>query len=98
MRYTYVRRQLPGGNPIANALVIAAGAVVITLALILGFFAFVALGSLVLVSAAVISLRIWWLRRKLARQRPAGDDDGNKPVAGVIEGEFRVVREKRDRS
>lgn len=96
MRYTYVRRPFPGGNPFANALVIVAGAIVITLALILGFFAFLALAALVLVSAAAVSLRLWWLRRRSLRQ--SSDRQGNRQrrAAGVIEGEFRVVREERE--
>ena len=97
MRYHYVKREFPGSNPIANVLVILAGAVIVSLALILGFFAFLALGALVLVSAGIVGLRLWWLRRKLARQAPVRPETGKRPVAGVIEGEYHVVREESEK-
>ena len=95
MRYSYVKSPFPGNNPIANALVVVAGVVLIGLALILGFFAFLALSALVLVSAAVVGVRLWWLRRKLVRSQ----SHGGPPRDGgdVIEGEFLVVHEDRER-
>lgn len=95
MRYTYVKGPFPGNNPIANALVIVAGVIVIGLALVLGFFAFLALSALVLVSAAVIGIRVWWLKRKLARNPPPGPGRGE--TTEVIEGEFQIVRGERER-
>lgn len=95
MRQTYLKREFPAGNPIANALVIVAGVLVLSLAIVLGFFAFVALSAIVLVSAAVIGIRVWWLNRRLR----AGGAGGPATAAGgdgrgkvdVIEGEYRVV-------
>ena len=95
MRYTYVKAPLPGNNPIANALVIVVGAVVIGLALILGFFAFLALGALVLVSTAVVGLRLWWLKRKLGRQN--GHAERRDESGQVIEGEFLVMKDEQER-
>jgi hypothetical protein len=98
LRYTYLKRDLPVGNPIANVLVIIAGAIIIAISLVLGFFAFLALGTLVLISAAVIGIRVWWLRRKLARRAAEpGSARRSKPTAGVIEGEFQVLREDDER-
>ena len=94
MRYTYVKGPFPGNNPIANALVIVAGVIVIGLALVLGFFAFLALSALVLVSAAVIGIRVWWLKRKLARNPDARQQ--RNETTQVIEGEYRVVRKERE--
>ena len=84
----------PAGNPIANVLVIIVGALAIGASLVLGFFAFVVLASLLLVVAAVVGIRIWWYRRKL---RKFGAADPFQPQAddGVIEGEYRVVVEER---
>jgi predicted lipid-binding transport protein (Tim44 family) len=97
LRYTFVRREFPGSNPIANALVVIVGALVIAVSIVLGFFAFIALAALVLLSAAVIGIRVWWLQRKLARRaKSSGDADGGRAAAGIIEGEYRVIREERD--
>ena len=53
MRYSSVNRGIPGGNPIANALVVIVGVLAIAASLVLGFFAFVVLGSIVLVLGAI---------------------------------------------
>jgi protein-S-isoprenylcysteine O-methyltransferase Ste14 len=89
MRYSSVNRGLPGGNPIANALVVIVGVLAIAASLVLGFVAFVVLGSIVLVLGAIIALRVWWFNRKLGKQV------GNAQTAqegGVIEGEYHVVK------
>jgi len=86
----------PAGNPIANIFVIIVGALAIAASIVLGFFAFVVLGSIVLIMASVIGLRVWWLSRKLARQS-ANAPGGVKPApGGVIEGEFKVVADDRE--
>ncbi len=92
MRYSSLNRGFPAGNPIANVFVIVVGALAIAVSIVLGFVAFVVLGSIVAVLAAVVGLRLWWLNRKLRRQgqRPPGGE------AGVIEGEFRVIDDRRD--
>ena len=80
---------MPGGNPIANAFVVIVGVLAIAASLVLGFFALVVLGSIVLVLGAIIGLRVWWLNRKLGKQLR------NAPTAaqgGVIEGEYHVVK------
>lgn len=84
----------PAGNPIANAIVIIVGALAIGASLVLGFFAFVVLASLLIVFAAVIGIRVWWYRFKLRR---SGAKDPSRPSAdgGVIEGEYRVIVEER---
>ena len=63
------------------------GALAIGVSVVLGFFAFIVLGSIVAVLAAVVGLRLWWLNRKLRGQRPPDSS------SGVIEGEYRVVDE-----
>ena len=96
MRYTYLKRDFSGGNPIANVLVIIAGVLVIGVAIVLGFFAFLALGAIVLVSAAVIGIRAWWLSRKLGAAAPTGPQASSAQSADVIEGEYRVVLKDSD--
>ena len=95
MRQTYLKREFPAGNPIANALVVIAGVLVIGISIVLGFFAFVALSAIVLVSAAVIGIRVWWLNRKLRAARAGGHgntvDSKPRGAVDVIEGEYRVV-------
>lgn len=97
LRQTSIRGGLLAGNPLANILVIIAGALILGAAVVLGFFAFLALSAIVLVSAAIIGLRAWWLSRKLTGgQQPARR--GATRVDTVIEGEYRVVRKDRDQA
>lgn len=97
LRQSSARRSFPAGNPIANVLVIIAGTLVIGASIVLGFFAFIALSGIILVAAAVIGIRVWWLKRRIQKRSPAGDPGpGRKPRAGVIEGEYQVIRKDRD--
>ena len=90
-----MRSGFPAGNPIANILVVIAGAVLIGASIVLGFFAFLVLSAIVLVSAAVFRLRVWWLNRKGPHgQTTAGRSTNN--AGGVIEGEYRVLDRDRD--
>jgi len=84
----HIKNGLPGSNPLANALIIVVGAIVIGITVVLGFFAFLALSAVVLVAASVIAIRSWWVGRNMppaANPRPAEDGD-------LIEGEFHVVK------
>ena len=91
------RNGLPAGNPIANVLVIIAGALAIGLSIVLGFFAFVALSAIVLVAAAIIGVRVWWFKRKLQAGSPSDSASTERPtVHGVIEGEYHEVNKDRD--
>ena len=92
MKYSFNERGIPAGNPIANALVVLVGAIVIAASIVLGFVAFVVLGSIVLVLGAIVGLRVWWFNRKLRRsgQGPAAKPE--QAPGGVIEGEYHVVK------
>ncbi|MDH5619158.1 MAG: hypothetical protein OEZ11_10990 [Gammaproteobacteria bacterium] len=92
MKYSSFDRGIPAGNPIANALVVIVGALAIGASIVLGFFAFVVLGSIVAVFAAIIGLRLWWFNRKLARQSRGQSSPAQRPQGGVIEGEYHVVK------
>lgn len=97
--YSHKKNPFPVGNPLANALVVIVGTVMIGLSLILGFFAFIAIGSVVLVMAAIIGIRIWWLQRRLRKEgvlRPDAPEASGGSIE-IIEGEYRVVsRDSRD--
>lgn len=89
------KRGFPAGNPIANAIVIVVGALAIGVSLVLGFFAFVILASILLIFSAFVGIRLWWFNRKMRRRH---SDSGRRPAerpAGVIEGEFHVVEKER---
>ena len=94
VRYSTPNRGFPAGNPLANALVIIVGALVIGASIVLGFLAFVVLASVILVMAAIIGIRVWWLSRKL---RKSGKEapGGARPPSRVIEGEYHVIVEER---
>ena len=92
-------RGFPAGNPIANALVIIVGSLVIGASLVLGFVAFLVLACILFVLAAVVGIRLWWFRRKLRKAGVSPDSErgGRRRPGGVIEGEYRVVIEERER-
>lgn len=98
MRYSSANRGFPAGNPIANALVIIVGTVAIAASVVLGFFAFVVLGSVLVILAAIIGIRLWWFNRKLRnspafRETAAGSSPG---IRDAIEGEYHVVVDEKD--
>ena len=59
----------------------------LVVAAVIGFFVFAIVLGLVLIAGAGILLRLWWLRRKM---RKAASSQ-------VLEGEYRVVREREPR-
>lgn len=93
MRYSSVNQGLPVGNPLANVLVVVVGAIVIAASIVLGFFVFVILASAILVLAAIFGVRIWWLRRRIARSTgyTPPDQQPRTTVRETIEGEYHVV-------
>ncbi len=97
MKYSSTNRGFPAGNPIANVFVILVGALAIAVSVVLGFVAFVVLGSIVAVLASVIGLRLWWFNRKLRRQAPRSPGETRPAPGGVIEGEFHVIEDDHER-
>ena len=84
---------LPAGNPLANALVIIVGIAAITISIVVGFFAFMALSAIVLVAALILWIRVWWLRRGVGSRAASGDIGRRHETSPeVIEGEYKVVR------
>jgi uncharacterized membrane protein YphA (DoxX/SURF4 family) len=92
MKQTSFNRGFPAGNPIANALVVVVGALVIGASIVLGFFAFLVLAGIVLVLGAIISLRVWWFNRKLQREMDKQPPQSGSAPLQVIEGEYHVVK------
>lgn len=95
MNQQFRRRQLPAGNPFASALVVIVGILVISLSLALGFVVFIAIAGFVLVMAAFMSVRSWWLARGFGRVRPErkGDRAGARHAPQqIIEGEYQEVQ------
>ena len=91
-------RHISTGNPIANVLVVIVGVLTIGAFIVLGVFAAVALSGVVLLMAAILGIRMWWLGRKLPAQRQTaptrrqtGATDNN-----VIEGDFEVISADKD--
>ncbi len=92
MTKIYIKNGPPGGSPFANLLVVIVGAIAITVSLVLGFFAFLALSAVVLVAAAVIGIRVWWANRNMPKNaEPAASVHGE-----FIEGEFHVVKKDKN--
>jgi Flp pilus assembly protein TadB len=89
----FKQRQFPTGNPLANALVIVVGVLVIAVSFVLGVVALVALVAAAVVLAAVIGVRVWWLNRKIAGGQKIHVNQTGEAASGteIIEGEFRVV-------
>ena len=92
MKQTSFNRGIPVGNPIANALVVVVGALVIGASVVLGFFAFLVLAGIVLVLGAIVSLRVWWFNRKLKREMDKRPPQPGSARLHVIEGEYHVVK------
>ena len=96
MKFSTSNRGFPAGNPIANIFVIVVGALVISASIVLGFFAFVIVGCIVLIMASIIGVRVWWFKRQLRGQMPPGSSNTNTETGGVIEGEYQVVADDRE--
>lgn len=101
MKHSSLNRGFPAGNPLANIFVVIVGALAIGASIVLGFFAFIILGSIVLMMAAVIGLRVWWFKRKMRGQTPPGgaaqsEAGSSNTNGGVIEGEYQVVADDRE--
>ncbi len=92
MQKIHIKNASIGGGPLANVLVVIVGAIIIGVSLVLGFFAFLAFSVAVLIAAAVITVRSWWLGRKAGHSaQPRPTESGE-----FIEGEFHVVKKDKN--
>ena len=74
-----IRNGAQGTHPLARLLLVIGTALLIGVSVVLGFFAFLALSVIALVTAAVVGARLWWAGRRAPRR-------------DFIEGEFHVVK------
>ena len=93
MNRQFRHRQFSASNPLANALVVIVGIIVISLFLALGFVVFLGIAGFMLVMAAIISVRAWWLKKRFGAQKGSEKvrDPGKPETHRVIEGEFHEV-------
>jgi len=84
-------RQFSAGNPLANVLL------VIGISLALGFFVFLGMAGLVLLMAAIMTVRSWWSRRQFGRKSPPEQEIRRETAVRrqIIEGEYREVGQSR---
>jgi uncharacterized membrane protein YphA (DoxX/SURF4 family) len=92
MKQSAFNRGIPVGNPVANALVVVVGTLVIGASIVLGFFAFLVLAGIVIVLGAIVSLRVWWFNRRLRREMENQPPQSDSVRLQVIEGEYHVVK------
>ncbi len=85
-------------NPIASALVIIVGTLAIGASIVLGFLAFVVLGSIILVIAGIVGIRLWWFNRQFRENAgPRHAASASRESANdAIEGEYHVVHKDSD--
>ena len=76
-----------------NILVVIVGALMVGVSVVLGVFAILTLGGLVVILAAVIGVRVWWLQRKMRKQFASGAGEQSSKTGGVeiIEGEYHEI-------
>lgn len=99
----FFRARGPGsrhfGNPLGNLLVMLAGAIMVGLSLVIGFFAFLVLAGLFIVLGTIVGLRAWWVGRQLRKQAEAvAEKRERQSGADVIEGEYRVLSSRDGKS
>lgn len=88
----HLRNGIQELSPLTSAVLIIVGAIVLGIFLVLGFFAFLALGTAALATAGVIAIRRWWA------QRMGGDQvvHDESRQGEFIEGEFHVVNKDKN--
>lgn len=81
----------PPSNPLVRLLAGLVAVLTLVGAFMIGIVALAVGAGLMLVLGVATAARIWWLRRRLARQGGAG-----APPGDALEGEFTVVSRRRD--
>lgn len=83
------------GNPVVQVLSLLAFGVLLIGAVLMGAVVMAVVFGFAVIAAAVLAVRLWWLRRRMAR---TGGGEVRQPgQRGLIEAEYRVVSEQRSR-
>lgn len=96
----YLRSGLPG-NPIANAVTIVLGALALVAVFAFGFVILTGFLILGAIFVSFVSLRLWWLGRKLRRSGVEFESVNREHVSRpdekgtVIDAEYRVIESRR---
>lgn len=94
MKFFLLNRRVFSKNPIVNLLIIISGIIVTVASLVLGFFAFLIIGSIVLVIIFLIGIRMWWLNNKIYKNMSSRYKERayeNKKNEEYIEGVYQVI-------
>jgi hypothetical protein len=108
MQQVRIQIQGPGGGPgkppglLARILFSIVAVVVLVSAAFLGAVFFLAALGLFIVGSIIVAVRVWWLRRQIEAamrrgEAPGAGRKGPQRSEDVIEGEYRVMGEERDR-
>ena len=73
-------------NPIVQVASLILFGLALIVAVLFGAMLLAVILGVAMVAAIVIALRVWWLRRKLARSQPSRGE--------VIEAEYRIVQQR----
>jgi hypothetical protein len=88
----------PPTNPILQVLYFLVGAVLLIGSIIMGAVILAVVLGLAVILGIVIYIRVWWLKRKLARSGGGSSPGPSKPAdSEVIEVEYTVVNERDER-
>jgi hypothetical protein len=90
----------PPGNPILQVLYFLAGGILLIGAVILGAFVLAIVLGFAVVAGLIIYARVWWLSRKLAKERGASRAarGGSSSGSELLEAEYTVVSERDERN
>lgn len=77
---------MTSSNPIVQVVSLILVGLALIVAVLFGAMLLAVVFGVAMVAAIVIALRVWWLRRKLARAQPPGGT--------VIEAEYRIVQQR----
>ena len=83
-------------NPLAQALGVVGGLLVVGAAFFLGLVFLAIFLGLFVIGGTAIAARVWWLRRKLIRQAASAPDRQHDST--VVEGEYEVIDQDTERS
>jgi predicted lysophospholipase L1 biosynthesis ABC-type transport system permease subunit len=93
----------PPSNPVLQALYIVLGGILLIGAVIVGAFVLAFVLGFAIIASLIVYARVWWLSRKLGRDRGSlrpgsGSGAGGASKTEALEVEYTVVSERDERS